>query len=89
VSEAETGAAEAEAMAAVAPQDMPSVLFWGWIAGPAALAGGLYWVAHPASPALLPLGAVLACAGFLLVLMPLVALAALSRARRDGDLPPA
>jgi hypothetical protein len=62
--------------------DLPLVLFWGWAVGPLLLGGGLYWVAGSGSVLRLALGAVVACAGFLFVLMPFTAFAALRRARR-------
>jgi hypothetical protein len=64
---------------AVAPGDLPAVLFWGWAVGPLLFAGGVYFASGSGSVLRLALGAIVACAGFLLVLMPLNAFAALRR----------
>jgi hypothetical protein len=67
---------------AVSPGDLPAVLFWGWAVGPPLVAGGVYFASGSGSVLRLALGAIVACAGFLLVLMPLNAFAALRRSRR-------
>ena len=66
---------------AVAAADLPAVLFWGWAVGPLLLAGGVYFASGSGSVLRLAVGAIVACAGFLLVLMPLNAFAALRRSR--------
>jgi hypothetical protein len=72
----------AETPPTVAAGDLPAVLFWGWAVGPLLFAGGVYFAAGSGSVLRLALGAIVACAGFLLVLMPLNAFAALRRSRR-------
>lgn len=84
--------AERDDEPAVTAADLPAVLLWGWLVGPLLLGGGLYFVAGSGSVIRLALGAVVACGGFLLVLMPFTAFAGLRRARRrsgeeDGGRP--